>query len=91
LSFFGVERNDLIRYAPIHVNSPAATKAMMTSSKLGRALGLSKRTVLRLARDGLIPSIILPSGHRRFDLDEVRAALASPDPILIRMRAGGKQ
>jgi excisionase family DNA binding protein len=50
---------------------------MLTSSKLGKALGLSKGTVLRLAREGRIPSIILPSGHRRFDLEEVKAALKS--------------
>ena len=48
---------------------------MLTSTKIGRLLGLSKKTVLDLARDGRIPSIILPSGHRRFDADEVKAAL----------------
>lgn len=50
---------------------------MLTSSKLGKALGLSKGTVIRLAKEGRIPSIILPSGHRRFDLEEVKSALAS--------------
>jgi excisionase family DNA binding protein len=50
---------------------------MLTSSKLGKALGLSKGTVIRLAKEGRIPSIILPSGHRRFDLEEVKHALAS--------------
>jgi excisionase family DNA binding protein len=50
---------------------------MLTSSKLGKALGLSKGTVIRLAKEGRIPSIILPSGHRRFDLEEVKNALAS--------------
>jgi len=48
---------------------------MLTSTKIGRLLGLSKKTVLDLAREGRIPSIILPSGHRRFDADEVKAAL----------------
>ena len=48
---------------------------MLTSTKVGRLLGISKSTVLALARDGHIPCIILPSGHRRFDVDEVKAAL----------------
>lgn len=53
---------------------------MLTSSKLGKALGLSKATIIRLAKDGRIPSIVLPSGHRRFDVEEVKAAL-SADPF----------
>jgi len=53
---------------------------MLTSSKLGKALGLSKATIIRLAKDGRIPSIILPSGHRRFDVEEVKAVL-SVDPF----------
>lgn len=48
---------------------------MLTSTKIGRLLGLSKKTVLDLAREGRIPSILLPSGHRRFDAAEVKAAL----------------
>ena len=50
---------------------------MLTSTKLGKALGLSKATIIRLAKEGRIPSIILPSKHRRFDLEEVKAALRS--------------
>lgn len=50
---------------------------MLTSSKLGKALGLSKATIIRLAKDRRIPSIILPSGHRRFDLAEVKEALSN--------------
>ena len=53
---------------------------MLTSSKLGKALGLSKATIIRLAKDGRIPSIVLPSGHRRFDVEEVKASL-SADPF----------
>ena len=54
---------------------------MLTSSKIGKALGLSKATIIRLAKDGRIPSIVLPSGHRRFDVEEVKAAL-SADPFV---------
>jgi predicted site-specific integrase-resolvase len=50
---------------------------MVTSSKLGKMLGLTKATINRLAKDVRIPSIILPSGHRRFDPEEVKAALSA--------------
>lgn len=50
---------------------------MLTSTKLGKEIGLTKQTVCRLAKDGRIPFIQLPSGHRRFDLEEVKAALSS--------------
>ena len=65
---------------------------MLTSSKLGKAIGLSKATVIRLAKDGRIPSIILPSGHRRFDVEEVKAAL-SADPFTATLLAqeGGQK
>jgi predicted site-specific integrase-resolvase len=48
---------------------------MIRSSSLAKELGLSKNKVIELANEGLIPSIQLPSGHFRFDLDEVIAAL----------------
>ena len=51
---------------------------MLTSTKVGLQLGLSKKTILNLAREGRIPSIILPSGHRRFDVEEVKIALKDP-------------
>ena len=50
---------------------------MLTSTKLGKEIGLTKQTVCRLAKDGRIPYIQLPSGHRRFDLEAVKAALAN--------------
>lgn len=49
---------------------------MLTSTKLGKALGLTKTTVNRLAKSGHIPFVLLPSGHRRFDLEEVKSALS---------------
>jgi hypothetical protein len=48
---------------------------MLRSSCLAKELGLSKNKIVDLANKGLIPSIQLPSGHFRFDLDEVIAAL----------------
>jgi excisionase family DNA binding protein len=52
---------------------------MLTSSQLAAELGLTKSTVLRLARDGLIPCIKLPTqrGDYRFDLNEVRAVMVA--------------
>lgn len=67
---------------------------MLTSTKVGRLLGLSKKTILDLAREGRIPSIILPSGHRRFDVEEVKAALKDPlvdeSAVNLRDQVGGK-
>jgi excisionase family DNA binding protein len=65
---------------------------MLTSSKLGKALGLSKATIIRLAKDGRIPSIVLPSGHRRFDVEEVKAALsADPFASALFVQEGGQK
>lgn len=58
----------------------------LTSSKLAAALGVSKGTVLRLAKTGEIPYLRLPSGHYRFNVDEVRRVL-EPTPLeLLEMR-----
>ncbi len=58
---------------------------MIRSSKLAKNLGLTKSTVNRLAREGNIPCIALPSGHRRFDLEAVRQRLAT-EPTMTLMR-----
>ena len=47
----------------------------MKSSELADRIGLSKNKVIALANAGHIPSIKLPSGHYRFDPDEVIASL----------------
>lgn len=49
------------------------------AAQVARALGLSTDSVGRYARDGRIPFDTTPGGHRRFNIDEVRAAL-SPEP-----------
>ena len=64
---------------------------MLTSSKLGKAIGLSKGTIIRLAKEGRIPSIVLPSGHRRFDVDEVKAALSNDLTSLLVLPVAGEQ
>lgn len=47
-----------------------------TSSEVAAALDVSPATIQRYARDGRIPFAETPGGHRRFDVEEVRAALA---------------
>jgi hypothetical protein len=55
---------------------------------LAEALGVSVDTVGRYAREGLIPFAVTPKGHRRYDLDEVRDALADlQGPHLSRLRS----
>lgn len=58
----------------------------LTSSKLAALLGVSKGTVLRLAKAGEIPFLRLPSGHYRFYIEDVRRVL-EPTPLeLLEMR-----
>ena len=65
---------------------------MLTSTKVGKELGLTKGTIGRLAREGRIPCIQLPSGHRRFDLEAVKTALSSDiASLLVDPRAGGQK
>lgn len=48
---------------------------MIRSSELAEHLGLTKNKIIQLANNGEIPAIRLPSGHYRFNLDEVVNAL----------------
>lgn len=49
--------------------------ALLRPAELARALELSPTRVRQLAAEGRIPFVTTPGGHRRFDLEEVRAAL----------------
>jgi excisionase family DNA binding protein len=49
---------------------------MATTRDIARALDIDEQTVRRYAREGIIPFAETLGGHRRYDLDEVRAALA---------------
>jgi len=53
-----------------------------SSGQIGEALGLAAPTVQKYARDGRVPYDVTPGGHRRFNLDEVRAALYDSSPSL---------
>jgi len=46
-------------------------------AEVARILGLDPKTVGRYARAGRIPFSTTPSGHRRYNINEVRLALAS--------------
>ncbi|MEX0835478.1 MAG: helix-turn-helix domain-containing protein [Nitriliruptor sp.] len=46
-----------------------------TTKQIADALGLAPSTVQKYARDGHVLHDMTPGGHRRFNLEEVRAAL----------------
>lgn len=50
-----------------------------TTSEVAALLGLASATVQKYAREGRIPFDTTPGGHRRFNVEEVRAALSSGD------------
>jgi excisionase family DNA binding protein len=43
--------------------------------EMAEVIGISKKKMIDLANAGAVPAIKLPSGHYRFDRDEVIAAL----------------
>ncbi len=54
---------------------------MLTSKQLADQLNISASTIRLYARERLIPFSETPGGHRRFDLGDVRAALALVRPV----------
>ncbi len=50
-----------------------------TTSEVAAQLGLASATVQKYAREGRIPFGTTPGGHRRFNVEEVRAVLSSDD------------
>jgi len=50
-------------------------KQLLTAEELADRLAMSPRTVIALARAGRVPEVRISSRIRRFDLDEVLAAL----------------
>lgn len=53
-----------------------------TSGQIAQELGLAAPTVQKYAREARVPYDVTPGGHRRFNLDEVRAALYDSSPSL---------
>ena len=52
-------------------------KKMLTSSQIALQIGVTKNTIIKMAKAGQIPSIRIGSGHYRFDIDDVKLALNS--------------
>jgi excisionase family DNA binding protein len=56
----------------------SAPEKLLTTAQVARELGISPRTVVRYADRGWItPTRVLPSGHRRWRLTDVRDQLAA--------------
>lgn len=55
------------------------TQRAATTSEVAVQLGLASATVQKYARERRIPFGTTPGGHRRFNVEEVRAALSSDD------------
>ncbi len=64
---------------------------MLKSSDIAKEFHISEGTVRAYARDGLIPFVETPGGHRRFMLEDVRAALDLAKSRLIEPLEDGEQ
>ena len=54
---------------------------MVGISEAARRLGVHQNTLRKWADEGVLPTLRLPSGHRRFDVEELerfREAMATP-------------
>lgn len=58
-------------------------RKLVSASVVAKELGLSAVRIRQLAEAGLLPATRTPGGHRRFDLAEVRSAIASRKDWLI--------
>ncbi|MGE3289014.1 MAG: MerR family DNA-binding transcriptional regulator [Pseudonocardia sp.] len=51
---------------------------LLTTAQVARRLGVSSRTLVRYAERGYVtPAMVLPSGHRRWRLEDVTEQLRS--------------
>ena len=49
---------------------------LLTTAQVAKVLGISSKTLVRYEAKGWVkPARVLPSGHRRWSLDEVRRQL----------------
>ena len=54
----------------------AGPDALLTTAQVAKALGISSNTLVRYEKRGWVtPTRVLPSGHRRWLLSEVRRQL----------------
>lgn len=47
------------------------SRSIVGISEAAKRLGVHQNTLRKWADDGIIPSLRLPSGHRRFEVDEL--------------------
>ncbi|WP_214407884.1 helix-turn-helix domain-containing protein [Pseudonocardia lacus] len=53
-----------------------ADERLLTTAEAAKLLGVSRRTLARYAADGKIfPTVVLPSGHYRWDPEDLRSQL----------------
>jgi DNA-binding transcriptional MerR regulator len=46
---------------------------LLTTAQVAKLIGISPRTLVRYAERGYVtPAFVLPSGHRRWKIDELR-------------------
>jgi hypothetical protein len=64
------------RQGTINTHNTEEEQAVMKSGDIAKALHVSEQTVRAYAREGVIPYVETPGGHRRYVLDDVRTALA---------------
>ncbi|WP_219414183.1 MerR family DNA-binding transcriptional regulator [Pseudonocardia nigra] len=58
-----------------------AERELLTTAQTARRLGISTRTLVRYAERGYVtPEMTLPSGHRRWILEDVRRQLRELQP-----------
>lgn len=53
---------------------------LLTVSEAARRLGLSADTIRRYADTGLLPTLVTPTGQRRFRVEDVDALLSERKP-----------
>lgn len=46
---------------------------MLLPEEASRRLGVSTRTLARWSREGMIKVVVLPSGHRRYRVEDIEA------------------
>jgi DNA-binding transcriptional MerR regulator len=53
-----------------------AQSDLLTTAQAANQLGISPRTLARYAERGILqPALVLPSGHRRWNMDDLRRQL----------------
>lgn len=58
------------------IGMPERAERLVSTGEAARALGISRRTLAHYAKTGqLQPSLVLPSGYYRWDVEDIRRQL----------------